>query len=311
MAAGLYGRIGVFTATMDEAFELMGSRGAGVRAQWLSESPSDTFDDVAVAQPLLYAVGYALARTLVEQCGEPDAVLGHSAGELVAATVAGVFDFADGIRLMITRIPELAATEPGGMVAVAASVEEVSPLLGDDVYLAAVNGPRQLLLSGARLPLDRTTEALRRSGTTCRRVPARQAFHSPLMAEACTRAGRNWAGVSLRPPGIRLYSAYEGGPLSPGLACDRNFWISQPTRTVNFAAALDRLLCDDDHLLVETGPGQSLTMLARHHPAVARGRSQVLGMMPDRRHGDASEIEAVNRAAVRLPGVADRCGVRP
>ncbi|TDD76617.1 acyltransferase domain-containing protein [Actinomadura rubrisoli] len=300
MAAALYGRVETFTRTMDEAFELMGPQGEAVRAEWLAERPSSSFDDVTVAQPLLYAVGYALARTLTGWCGRPDALLGHSAGELVAATVAGVFGFADGMRLMTTRMPDLAATEPGGMLAVAAPADELAPLLGGDVHLAAVNGPRQVLLSGAAEPLARAAAALEEAGVTCKRVPAHQAFHSPLMAAASERAGEKWTGVALAPPRIPLYSAYDVGPLDPGRACDRSFWIGQPARTVHFAAALDRLLSDGDYLLVETGPGQGLTMLARRHPAVLAGRSQVIGLMPDRRRGDDSERDAVRRASGRV-----------
>lgn len=300
MAAALYGRVGTFTRTMDEAFELMGPRGAGVRSAWLAERPPPSFDDATVAQPLLYAVGYALGRTLVGRCGPPDALLGHSAGELVAATLAGVFGFADGMRLMTARMPGLAATEPGGMLAVAASADELAPRLGGGVHLAAVNGPRQVLLSGAAGPLADTAERLEADGLTCKPVPARQAFHSPLVAEASARAGEGWTDVTLRPPEIPLYSAYTGRPLGPREACDPSFWIGQPARTVFFADALDRLLSDGDHLLVETGPGQGLTMLARRHPAVAAGRSRVIGLMPGRRRDDDSEREAVRLASDRI-----------
>ncbi|MEU6752337.1 acyltransferase domain-containing protein [Spirillospora sp. NPDC046719] len=300
MAASLYGTVETFTRTMDEAFALMGPRGPHVRAQWLAERPSPEFDDVTVAQPLLYAVGYALGRTLVDRCGSPDALLGHSAGEMVAGALAGVFDFADGMRLMMERLPALAATEPGGMLAVAASVRDVEPLLGDDVHLAAVNAPRQLLLAAAEEPLLRAMSRLKDSGVTVRRVPARQAFHSPLVAAASAEAGDRWTGVELRPPAVRLYSAYDAAPLTAERACDPSFWIGQPARTVHFARALDRLLDDGDHLLVETGPGQSLTMLARRHPRVAAGRSQVIGMSPDRRLGDDAERDAVRSAAEQL-----------
>ncbi|GAA1846830.1 acyltransferase domain-containing protein [Actinomadura bangladeshensis] len=277
MAASLYGTDAGFTRTMDEAFALMGPRGPHLRAQWLAERPSPEFDDVTVAQPLLYAVGYALGRAMADRHGPPGALLGHSAGEMVAGALAGVFDFADGMRLMMARLPALAATEPGGMLAVAASVREVEPLLGGDVHLAAVNAPRQLLLAGAEEPLGRAMSRLKADGRTVRRVPARQAFHSPLVAAASDRAGDGWAGVALRPPSVPLYSAYDAAPLTAERACDPAFWIGQPARTVHFARALDRLLDDGDHLLLETGPGQSLTMLARRHPRVLAGRSRVLG----------------------------------
>jgi acyl transferase domain-containing protein len=90
MAAGLYGRVQTFTRTMDEAFELMDSRGVSVREQWLAEKASSSFDDVTVAQPLLYAVGYALGRTLLDRCGEPDALSqAHSPESSTSPTACG------------------------------------------------------------------------------------------------------------------------------------------------------------------------------------------------------------------------------
>jgi acyl transferase domain-containing protein len=303
MAVGLYGRFAAFSRRMDEAFELMGEQGPSVRAEWLAERPSASFDDVAVAQPLLYAVGYALGQLFIDQFGPPDALLGHSAGEFVSAALAGIFDFADGMRLVMERIPDLASTQPGGMLAVAASLSEVEPFLDEDLHLAAVNDLRQVLLSGTVDSLTRAATRLGAAGLTWSPVAARQAFHSPLVAGASVRAGRDWTtNVTLKPPLITLYSAYIAGPLTPETACDPSFWIEQPARTVFFAAALDRLLSDGDHLLVETGPGQTLSTLARRHPRVRSGRSEVLAMLPGRPRAADGEAEraALRSAAARV-----------
>src|SRR5262249_31781617 len=98
MAAGLYGYSEAFTGGMGEGFSLLGAEGTQVRADWLLPGSVDGLDDVTRAQPLLYAVGCALGR-LVESWGvEPAALLGHSVGEMVAATLAGVFEFKDAMR---------------------------------------------------------------------------------------------------------------------------------------------------------------------------------------------------------------------
>ncbi|MCZ9337655.1 acyltransferase domain-containing protein, partial [Streptomyces sp. TRM76130] len=93
---------------MDEAFELLGEEGERLRDAWLSHRPPDTYDDVTVAQPLLYAVGLALGRLVLSWGVRPVAMLGHSVGELVAATLAGVLDAEDGFRLMRGRIRQFA-----------------------------------------------------------------------------------------------------------------------------------------------------------------------------------------------------------
>lgn len=155
MAAGLHGHDETFTAWMDEAFRLLGPDGPRLREQWLAPAPAPEYDDVTVAQPLLYAVGHALGRMLLEQGLRPAALFGHSVGELVGATLAGVLEFADGMRLMRDRMALFADTPPGGMLAVAASVDEVADVLGPTVHLAAVNAARQLLLSGESAPWTR------------------------------------------------------------------------------------------------------------------------------------------------------------
>src|SRR5437764_1349770 len=85
MAAGLYGHDDVFTSVMDEAFELLGEAGPAVRADWLAGGRPELYDDVTRAQPLLYAVNYALGRVVLDWGVEPAAMLGHSVGEMVAA----------------------------------------------------------------------------------------------------------------------------------------------------------------------------------------------------------------------------------
>jgi acyl transferase domain-containing protein len=298
MAAGLYEheQSAAFTAVMDAAFGLLGDDGPRVRADWLAPGPADLLDDVTRAQPLLYAIGCALGR-LVESWGiEPAALLGHSAGEMVAATMAGVLAFEDAIRLMRDRMRIFADSPPGGMLAVAASPGELAPYLSGEVALAAVNGPRQALLAGPGRPLAAAERQLRADGVTCRRARARQAFHSPAVADAVARSASGWAATPLRAPERTVYSACLGGILPDGQARDPGFWASQAGRPVLFGPTLDRLLRDGDFLLVEAGPGQGLSALARRHRQVAAGRSAVTAMLPARA-GDPAEDRAAARAA--------------
>ncbi|MFI6962825.1 acyltransferase domain-containing protein [Streptomyces sp. NPDC050255] len=293
MAAGLYGRLDVFTEAMDEAFELLGEEGKPLRDIWLSPRPHAMYDDVTVAQPLLYAVDLALGRLVLSWGIRPVALLGHSVGELAAATLAGVLEAEDGFRLMRGRIRQFADTPAGGMLAVAASTAEVEDVLGDGVHLAAVNAPRQLLLAGRREDLDRAEALLRKRGLVCRDARAKQAFHSPVVEAAVAASLPDWRSTPLSPPGLTVYSAYTRTVLDPRTACDPVFWARQAAEPVLFAPTLDRLLTDQDCLLVEAGPGNGLTMLARRHRAVVRGRSRVLPLLPDRQRGDEADLASV------------------
>jgi [acyl-carrier-protein] S-malonyltransferase len=305
MAAGLYGSDEVFTAGMDEAFACLGRQGPAVRAAWLADTPSPLFDDVTVAQPLLYAVGCAMGRTVLALGVEPAALLGHSVGELVAATLADVLDFADGMGLMRDRVVQYADTPPGGMLAVAASVAQLAPFLPDSgPWVAAVNAPQQTLVAGTDAQLTVLSRELRAADITCMSARARQAFHSPVVAEAAVRSRPAWHAVRLRAPRIRIYSVHDKAVLTGRRARDPEFWAMQPTTTVHFWPMLDRMLRDEDLLLVEAGPGQGLSALARRHPAVARGRSEVLPLSPPRPSGPEADRTALRRAVERIAAEA-------
>jgi acyl transferase domain-containing protein len=300
MAAGLYGSDKVFTSIMDEAFELLGEHGAAVRADWLDDGHAELFDDVTRAQPLLYAIDYALGRMILDWGVEPAALLGHSVGEMVAATLAEVLTFAEGMRLMCDRVDHYAGSPPGGMLAVAASAVDVTPFLTGDLAIAAVNAKRQTMLAGTRAELAAAATALRAKGFTCMLVRANQAFHSSVVADAARRTVAGWRSVRLSPPRMRIFSSHLGTLLPSDKAVDPVFWALQPATTVLFWPAIDELLRGEDLLVVEAGPGQGLTTIARLHPAVRSGRSEAVPLLPMWAISPRADREMVRQAAERI-----------
>nr|AKT74259.1 TxnA4 [Streptomyces bottropensis] len=301
MAAGLYRHEPVFTEAIDTVLDLMDDEGAAVRADWLTPGePVIGIDDVRRAQPLLFAVDYALGKLITSWGVRPTALLGHSAGELVAATFAGVVSLEDAVMMMRERVRHALSVPAGGMLAVAASEAQLRPYLADEVAVAAVNAGLQTMLAGPAAQLFSVEKRLRADGHTVVAVPATSPFHSPAMAPAADAAEREYTRIGFRPPRLALYSGYTGELLSEQDALSPRFWARQVTDTVYFRSALDQMLAAEDMLLVEAGPRQTLTSFARRHPAVRSGASAVVPMLPGRPEGPAADRACLLATVARL-----------
>jgi acyl transferase domain-containing protein len=300
MAAGLYRRDPGFTVAIDEVFDAFGADGDALRSDWLAERPTIGVDEVARAQPLLFAVNYALGRMVIDWGVRPVALLGHSVGEVSAAVLAGVFRLRDAAEMLRERVAYAADAPPGGMLAVVASAAEVEPYLSDEVAIGAVNAPRQTVLAGLDGPLDDVAVRLARDGFTCRRLRSNVAFHSPAAAHIATDALPAIARMPLSAPDLPVHSAYTGGVLDAATARDPRFWAGHAVAPVLFWPTLDALLTAGDVLLVDASPGQALAATARRHPAVAAGRSDVVGLLPARGGNEAADRTAAGNAAARI-----------
>jgi acyl transferase domain-containing protein len=299
MAVGLYGLDPVFTDTVDEVLGMMGTEGERIGRLWLDGCDPDQLDDVRSAQPLLFAVEFALA-TMVQSWGvRVAAFLGHSIGEMVAATLTGVLSLPDAVRMIQSRVAALAMAPPGGMLAVAATPAEVAPLLTDGVSVAAVNGSRQVLLAGLDQPLALAGERLATYGVVFRRARASTAFHNPVLKDYAEASWRCQA-AALSLPDRRVVSCYTTADLDARTARDPGYWASHPVAPVLFHPALGTLLSQQDYLLLETGPSQGLSILARQHHAVRHGGSSVLGLLPGREGSPAQDRTFALQALAEL-----------
>ncbi|ANZ40534.1 hypothetical protein BBK82_35550 [Lentzea guizhouensis] len=224
-----------------------------------------------VAQPLVFAVQYALARAVGSLGFTPSALLDYSVGELVAATVAGVFTLEDALRLVVTRARLIADLPPGGMLAVAAPVGDVESRLGDGVVVAAIDSPVLTVLSGPPDPLAATGDALTGAGIAVRRLPTEHAFHSTTMTPVVKPLRAAVAAATLRRPRVPLLSNTSGSWLDPGAATSPDYWARHVTSTIRFADNLAEAWALGSPVLgspvlVELGPGRTLSQLAAAHP---------------------------------------------
>ncbi|WP_132370341.1 acyltransferase domain-containing protein [Nocardia alba] len=301
MGLGLYGHHPVFTAAMDDVLIRWGTFGEQVHADWIRPTEASTdIHDIRRAQPLLFAIDHAMAKVVESWGVRPAALLGHSAGEVVAAVLTGVFDLDTAAALVAGGVGRAGDMPAGGMIAVAASTAELEGLLPRDVAVAAVNAARQTMLAGPTAPLAEAVGVLRAAGFAVRAIGSNRPFHSPAMATAAAANTAALARISLRPHDGRLWSGYTAGLLSQEHAVDPAFWGSQVMSTVRFGPALRALLEHGDALLVEAGPGRTLTSLAHRTPAVRSRRSLAFAMLPENLDGPEASLAALDDVARAL-----------
>ena len=221
------------------------------------------------AQPVAFAVGYALARLWESMGVRPAALMGHSLGEYTAACVAGVFELQDALELVALRARAIQALGGGAMLAVSLSADAVAPFLGGEVALAAVNAPELCVLSGTEAGIAAAERALAQAGHAARRLAATHAFHSPLMAPVAEQVAALAARMRLSAPRIPMLSNVTGGWLTADEATDPAYWSRHLLGTVRFAEGSARLLALQGCVLVEAGPGGSLGTFVRQQAAAS------------------------------------------
>ncbi|MEO8814697.1 MAG: beta-ketoacyl synthase N-terminal-like domain-containing protein [Mycobacterium sp.] len=266
MARGLYDSEPVFAEYFDRCV-------AGFSAELDIDLRAEVFDGTARnlertdrTQPALFTVQYALAK-LIESYGiRPAAMAGHSIGEYAAATVAGVFDLETAVKVVSMRARLMHAAPRGVMVAVPLGPAAIAEYLTGDVDLATVNDPGSCVIAGSEESIRSFTERLGQAGITARRVRTSHAFHSRLMDSVIPEFTGFLSRLTLHEPQIPLLSNLTGTWLAPGEATNPATWARQVRATVRFADELDVLLADPRRVLVEVGPGGTLTGSATRHP---------------------------------------------
>ena len=218
------------------------------------------------AQPALFVIEYALAKLWMSWGIVPETMMGYSIGEYVAACLAGVISLEDSLRMLAVRAQRIEVLAPGAMLAIAASEEEVRPLLTPEISMAGINGRSLCVVAGAPEAVDALQQRLVREGElVCRRLLATHAFHSPMMtpvAEELTRIARS---IRLSPPQIPYISNVTGKPITDAEATDPAYWAQHLTQPVQFAAGLQHMCTPTAPVFLEVGPGQMLTSLTEQY----------------------------------------------
>jgi phthiocerol/phenolphthiocerol synthesis type-I polyketide synthase E len=300
MASSLYRHERVFRSALEHCADLLEPwLGLDLRAVLYPPSATeaalaDRLGETWLTQPALFSVEYALACQWQAWGVEPTAMLGHSIGEYVAACLAGVFTLPDALELVSLR-GRLMQDLPGGdMLAVALAEEELGGLAVTGWDLAAVNGPRACVLSGPVEVVDALEAALTAKDVQARRLRTSHAFHSAMMEPILETFGQAVEAMTRSAPQQRFISNVSGDWITSEQALSSQYWVRHLRGTVRFADGVQRLLSEPGTVLLEAGPGQTLSALARQQSA-ARGRT-VVGSLPhpqDPRDAQASVLSAL------------------
>ncbi|MFF3485351.1 type I polyketide synthase [Streptomyces sp. NPDC002701] len=258
MGAELYRDHAVYRDTVDECARILRpALGADVRtALFEDRRPDDTAAFLG-----LVVTEYALARTLMEHGVRPDALIGHSLGEYTAACLAGVIDLEDMLPLVTERI-RLISTAGGATVGIAAPAEDIQPLLDDELSLAAVNGPSACTVAGHLDAVARFEAELTRRGVPFRRLRIPVAAHSHVLDPVLPTFESHLRQVTLRPPRIPYVTNVTGTWVTDAQATSVPHWLDHTRNTVRFADGITALWERQHPVLVEIGPGDTLTKLA-------------------------------------------------
>jgi myxalamid-type polyketide synthase MxaB len=223
-------------------------------------------DQTAYTQPALFALEYALAETWQSWGIRPHVVLGHSTGEFVAACVAGVFSLEDGLRLIAERARLMQTLPPGGgMVAARAPEDVVARALAPNrhtVSIAAVNGPRDVVISGDTGSIRDVVARLEAEGVATQPLTVSHAFHSPLMEPVLADFERVARSVRYHTPRLAMISSVTGKPVTSEVL-DPAYWVRHIRETVHFTAAVTALHAECCDVFLEVGPRPVLLGLAR------------------------------------------------
>lgn len=226
-----------------------------------------SLDQTAFTQPALFVIEYALAQLWQSWGVRPQAMLGHSIGEYVAACLAGVFSLPDVLALVAARGRLMQALPGGAMLAVALREELLRPLLNDALAIAAINEPQQCVVSGPYETVDALEQRLAAQGIDYRRLQTSHAFHSSMMEPMLEAFAAQLQQVRLNEPQIPYLSNVTGTWITAAQATDPAYWLHHLRHTVYFGAGVKTLLTETHHVLLEVGPGQALSRLVRRHPA--------------------------------------------
>ncbi|HEU5230789.1 MAG TPA: aminotransferase class III-fold pyridoxal phosphate-dependent enzyme [Ktedonobacteraceae bacterium] len=264
--------------------------------QQASEQDAYNLQQTQIAQMAMFVVEYALAQLWMHWGVQPQATLGQSIGEYVAACLADVFSLDDALRLVAARGQLMQRMPPGVMLSVALSEEQCLPLLNEQLSLAVVNGPQRCVIAGPEQPIATLEQYLRTRSIQFRRLHTSHAFHSQMMEPVVSEFEAIVRRTPLKEPKLPFLSNVTGNWITATEATDPAYWARHLRAPVRFSAGVAQLLQRNYTLFLEIGPGTSLQQIVR--PLIATTPKAII----------FSSVSSVSQEGSDLDGILQALG---
>ncbi|MEH1799486.1 MAG: aminotransferase class III-fold pyridoxal phosphate-dependent enzyme [Nostoc sp.] len=316
MGLNLYNREPVFQEVVDECAEILkpllgkdlreimypaaSDAYGGLR---LRETAAISLRQTCFTQPALFVIEYALAQLWQSWGVKPQAMIGHSIGEFVAACIAGVFTLEDALMLVATRGRFMWELPEGAMLSVRLPAKEVEPRLSAELAIAAINGPSLCVVSGPTEAIAALQKQLENEEVVCRHLHTSHAFHSPMMDSIIAPFAKVVGKVKLSPPQIPFVSTVTADWITAQQATDPMYWATHLRQTVRFAEGVQTLWQQPERLLLEVGPRITTTTLARQQAKDIKQQIAIPSL------GDNADNEAEWTALLKAVGQLWLAGV--
>ena len=259
MGKELYEENELFKNAIDQCFTIL-KRITGIEFKEIifSEPGDEQIHQTINSQPILFTFQYAMTKVLNSWGIQPDAMIGHSIGEYVAACISGVFTLEDALYIVSKRAAFMQQMEEGDMLAVQAGEEELLTLIPEELCFGSINGPNNCVLSGTKKDIGEFAKTLKNKGFGCRVLSTSHAFHSDMMEQAAKLLTSEMNNISLNEPRIPFISNVSGDWISKNQAISKEYWGDQLRKTVQMEKGIAKLLSFDDTIIIEVGPRNSL-----------------------------------------------------
>ncbi len=261
MGKALYYREPVIKAAMDSCFEVLQRRLKLDLKAILFDAQAPVLAQTENTQPALFTIEYALAQYWLSLGITPDRLIGHSVGEFVAATLAGVMTLEDAVYLVAKRGALMQALPTGSMLAVRISVADLAPLLPSDISLAVSNSVSAQVVAGPAHAIESFSAKLTQRDFAHRALATSHAFHSHMMQDAVEPFAALVSSISLNAPRLHIISSVTGKTLTAAQATDPQYWAQHLRLPVMFGDALKDACQHSNQLYLEVGPSQHLSTL--------------------------------------------------